>query len=326
MLFCCCNTFLFLEKLLHWHDECTGFNACGECGVAAINVEPRSVLASQRLSELLSTDLEEWMFRSGLIESFGGHSRKGVRPGVSVPNFLFRNSKTKMLNFWSKCKSRNTARVEWRWVQWIWVQFWEMLLASASRPSSTAMQVAEEMFYTLIQLECSVMHFFSVGPLVSLMFNSVVLRKISKTLSKTIVFRNCFWDAPHGRVPNTRCLCFVPGDSYAGAPDSCATGRRGSPSQGRPGFGSSWIGQNEVVPHSLVRYLGSPSRYILSGLSWVSRWGAGAFSIGTRMLFRGGIPFSWLPSIFRVPFSKLLIAFTQDSCSKLVISYDISTK
>ena len=67
-----------------------------------------------------------------------------------------------------------------------------MLLASASRPSSTAMQVAEEMFYTLIQLECSVMHFFSVGPLVSLMFNSVVLRKISKTLSKTIVFRNCF--------------------------------------------------------------------------------------------------------------------------------------
>ena len=115
MLFCCCNTFLFLEKLLHWHDECTGFNACGECGVAAINVEhkqPRSVLASQRLSELLSTDLEEWMFRSGLIESVGGHSRKGVRPGVSVPNFLFRNSKTKMLNFWSKCKSRNTARVE----------------------------------------------------------------------------------------------------------------------------------------------------------------------------------------------------------------------
>ena len=62
-----------------------------------------------------------------------------------------------------------------------------MLLASASRPSSTAMQVAEEMFYTLIQLECSVMHFFSVGPLVSLMFNSVVLRKI---LSKTV--RNCF--------------------------------------------------------------------------------------------------------------------------------------
>ena len=47
-----------------------------------------------------------------------------------------------------------------------------MLLASASRPSSTAMQVAEEMFYTLIQLECSVMHFFSVGSLVALMFNS----------------------------------------------------------------------------------------------------------------------------------------------------------
>ena len=60
-------------------------------------------------------------------------------------------------------------------------------------------------------------------------------------------------------------------------------------------------------------HLGSPSKYILSGLSWVSRCGAGAFSIGTRMLFSGGIPFSWLPSIFKVPFSKLLMAFTQDS-------------
>ena len=47
--------------------------------------------------------------------------------------------------------------------------------------------------------------------------------------------------------------------------------------------------------------------------TWVSRCGAGAFSIGTRMLFSGGIPFSCEPSIFKVPFSKLLMAFTQDS-------------
>merc|ERR1711962_909813 len=35
--------------------------------------------------------------------------------------------------------------------------------------------------------------------------------------------------------------------------------------------------------------------------------------MGTLILLRGGIPFSVSPSILSVPFTKLLIAFTQDS-------------
>ena len=57
--------------------------------------------------------------------------------------------------------------------------------------------------------------------------------------------------------------------------------------------------------------LGSPSRYILSGLSLVSRWGAGALTRGTLILLRGGMPRIVSPSMVRVPFSKLLMALTQ---------------
>jgi len=52
-----------------------------------------------------------------------------------------------------------------------------------------------------------------------------------------------------------------------------------------------------------------------SALSWLRRWGAGAFTMGTPITLWGGIPKTGSPSIFRVPFSKDRMAFTQDSCS-----------